>query len=226
MALACVGAAMALLLYLVEKTPITVAIMVVCIGGLLIYPVFHFVPSRIPRVITLSGMFLVVGLFGRSIWPKKAQANVSQTDPIRPSNHACFYRNINPDPALVKSIDAEADAIFQKRRTNHPNESETASACFTEDEIRKKHNCNYEYVLYQTIAAAPPPNHTTGILIGRASHDNTFDKTKAYGDPAIDVEGSHNQFHDTKANEPTVTKHIISCDPKYQTSEDAKPPSK
>jgi hypothetical protein len=69
-ALACSGAAMALILFLVEKTPVTVGAMIACIAGLLVYPILHFVSSWKARVPVISVMVVLVCLFGWSVWPK------------------------------------------------------------------------------------------------------------------------------------------------------------
>jgi hypothetical protein len=64
---------MTLVLFQIEKTPDTVAALVFGIAGLLIYPIIHFIPSKMPQIATLMGMLLLVGTMGWSVWPEKTQ---------------------------------------------------------------------------------------------------------------------------------------------------------
>ena len=73
LSLFCCGGAMSLILSQIEKTPDTVAVLVFGIAGILIYPILHFVPSKMPRITALIGMLLLVGTFGWSVWPEKAR---------------------------------------------------------------------------------------------------------------------------------------------------------
>src|SRR5213080_1907108 len=79
--LACVGAAMALIPFLVDKNPITVGVMVVCFGALLVHPILHLIPSRKFQVPALILMIILVAGFGWAVWPKKVE--IAQT----PSSH-------------------------------------------------------------------------------------------------------------------------------------------
>ena len=71
-ALTCLAAIMALILFWIDKTPRvaggTVAVMI----GLVVYPVIHFVPSRKARLPVLLVVLALIALFGRKVWPKKA----------------------------------------------------------------------------------------------------------------------------------------------------------
>ena len=64
---------MSLVLSQIEKTPDTVAALVFGIAGILIYPILHFVPPKMPRIAALIGMLLLIGTFGWSVWPEKAR---------------------------------------------------------------------------------------------------------------------------------------------------------
>lgn len=83
-ALACLGAALALILFLVDKTPITVGVMIASIVALLIYPIIHFFSSRMPRIAATAVMFALVCLFGWGVWPKKSQPQPSPPAPTSP----------------------------------------------------------------------------------------------------------------------------------------------
>lgn len=80
-ALACAGGAMALILYLVEKTPMTVGVMVFFLFVLLIYPIVHFARNVKVRAFCLIAMALIVSGFGWSVWPKKVNPTEQNTPP-------------------------------------------------------------------------------------------------------------------------------------------------
>lgn len=80
-ALACAGAALALVLFLVEKTPGTVAVMLACIAALLTYPILHFVTSRTARIPVFVATAGLVVLFGWKVWPRGPQPH-----PVAPSS--------------------------------------------------------------------------------------------------------------------------------------------
>lgn len=84
--LACGSAAMALILFLVEKTPLTVGIIVVCIALFFVYPVIHFFPARTTRIPVMIVMVVLVALFGWSVWPRdKKEATVPILTPLAPT---------------------------------------------------------------------------------------------------------------------------------------------
>src|SRR5712664_3201827 len=93
-ALACLGAAVALILFLVEKSPITVGLMTFFIAALLTYPIFHFLPLRKFQIPALIVMFILVFVFGLAVWPKKIQ--VPQTAQSRIEPRVSSTNNSNP----------------------------------------------------------------------------------------------------------------------------------
>jgi hypothetical protein len=80
-ALACLAGIMAIILFLVEKTPYTVVGLLALMIALSIYPIWHFASTRKTRIIfgVLAVIFAVV--FGRIEWPKN-RASISNTLPI------------------------------------------------------------------------------------------------------------------------------------------------
>jgi hypothetical protein len=67
--LACLAGVMAIILFLIEKTPRTIICLLLAMIGLLVYPVLHFFKSRISRAIGFAGCTLGTLLFGWSVWP-------------------------------------------------------------------------------------------------------------------------------------------------------------
>lgn len=82
-ALTCIGAAMALILFVLEKTPLTIAVIIACVAALLIYPILHFVPSRKYRILFILVMIVAVCLFGWCVWPKRPQISPIVPPPAR-----------------------------------------------------------------------------------------------------------------------------------------------
>lgn len=84
-ALACLAGVMAIILFLVEKTPFTVVGLLVLMVALFAYPVLHFVPRINFRVALLACMLIGTIAFGWYVWPKSKlpsdQAGSKSTSP-------------------------------------------------------------------------------------------------------------------------------------------------
>jgi hypothetical protein len=75
-ALACLAGVMAIILFLIDRTPWTVVTLLLVMGGLSIYPMVHFARQIGIRVALLLFMAIGTGLFGWGVWPKnKLSAN-------------------------------------------------------------------------------------------------------------------------------------------------------
>lgn len=72
--------------------------MVACIAVLLVYPIIHFIPSRTFRIPAMLCMFIMVGIFGRSVWPKKSKVA------INPLSHTTQVGNLHPDNAPSNDV--------------------------------------------------------------------------------------------------------------------------
>jgi hypothetical protein len=68
-ALTCLGAAMAIVLFLVEKTPATVVALSVGMLVFLIYPIIHFVRGRLSRWLASLGTVALTVILGVNTWP-------------------------------------------------------------------------------------------------------------------------------------------------------------
>jgi hypothetical protein len=69
-ALACLSSAMAIILFLVEKTPFAVVSLLIVMAALSVYPILHFAKRRGVRVVFLVCIALGTVLFGFAVWPK------------------------------------------------------------------------------------------------------------------------------------------------------------
>lgn len=79
-ALACLAAIVALVLFWIEKTPLTAGVTLAAMFCLSIYPVLHFVRSGVARGIALLAVVWLVGVFGWAVWPHKS-ATVTKSSP-------------------------------------------------------------------------------------------------------------------------------------------------
>ena len=70
-ALACLAGIMAIILFLVEKTPITVVVLLVGMVSLSVYPVLQFIKSTTFRIVTAVCLLLGTAALGRYAWPSK-----------------------------------------------------------------------------------------------------------------------------------------------------------
>jgi hypothetical protein len=81
-ALACLAGVMAIVLFLVEKTPFWVVTLLVLMLALSVYPILHFVRLRPLRVICLIAAFAVSVGIGWTVWPKvKTSATTAEVPP-------------------------------------------------------------------------------------------------------------------------------------------------
>jgi hypothetical protein len=96
-ALFCSSGALALILFLVEKTPTAVRIIVVAIVALLLYPIKHFTSSRTAGWTALTVMVAAAGVFGWGVWPKpSSHVPVAVSPPNQPQSS--ITPNTDPKP--------------------------------------------------------------------------------------------------------------------------------
>jgi hypothetical protein len=113
-ALFCLATAMALILFLAEKTPIAVGIMLLCIAGFLVYPVIHFAHSRRLRIPSLMLMLVLVAGFGWSQWPKSVK-------PIRePQAQLAPVQNSTPPPTVSSPSATNGSSDQQPQQQGTP----------------------------------------------------------------------------------------------------------
>lgn len=84
-ALTCLAAVMALVLFWIEKTPLSASLSIGAILAFSAYPVIHFVKSTKARILVAVSVIAVVTIFGWSVWPKeKVAEKVSQSPSGQP----------------------------------------------------------------------------------------------------------------------------------------------
>ena len=102
-ALACAAGVMAVILFLIEKTPLTVALSLVAMLGLAIYPILHFFRKLIIRLAVFVAMLGIATLIGWQAWPIKSKslgevAAPSQVTPPSASQNPLATPKDNPAP--------------------------------------------------------------------------------------------------------------------------------
>ena len=101
-ALFLVGIAFAIVLFLAEKTPTTVLVLLASVVGALVYPVLHFCRTPRRRIVIFVILAIVVFAFGRGVWPKKP-----------PSSRAADSDKLNEIVNLIKNQDAQQKFLSQ-----------------------------------------------------------------------------------------------------------------
>jgi hypothetical protein len=79
--LACAASILAILLFLIEKTPVSVVVLLVLILALTVYPILCFAKSPTARAICLIGTLLGTIALGRVVWPKAKLPEVAAQTP-------------------------------------------------------------------------------------------------------------------------------------------------
>jgi hypothetical protein len=74
-ALACLAGVMAIILFLIEKTPGWVVFLLLSMVALVVYPVLHFAKGIRARLSLLSLVAVATLAFGWSIWPRHVEIN-------------------------------------------------------------------------------------------------------------------------------------------------------
>jgi len=72
-ALACLAAIMAIVLFFVEKTRWSIVLLLCVMVLCSIYPIFHFLKKRFARVVVFALFMITTMLFGYQQWPKKPE---------------------------------------------------------------------------------------------------------------------------------------------------------
>src|SRR6478672_13506587 len=72
----CFAGVMALVLYLVEKTPLSISMALAIMFVLLVYPILHYCHKTPTRVLVLIFVALATVALGYATWPKKENPNI------------------------------------------------------------------------------------------------------------------------------------------------------
>lgn len=135
-ALSCLAAALAIVIFWIDRTPTTAATSLVLIAGLMIYPILHFIRKRTGRIIAYVVLSVMVTGFGWKIWSIEAtlkgtakSSGPSQEpqagSPAEPSAETSKPANQNknnpaPRPFDRSEIVAEVGRLTDLYNSNHP----------------------------------------------------------------------------------------------------------
>jgi hypothetical protein len=95
--------AMTIILFLIEKTPWTAAILLLLMTGLLVYPVLHFVTRQKVRGMVFACLIIATALLGWMVWPKHYPAESAKAQ--TPSR---VLESIKQDTAQTEKADNPA----------------------------------------------------------------------------------------------------------------------
>jgi hypothetical protein len=113
-ALTCLGAVMALVLFWIDKTPWTAGFCIAAIAALMVYPVIHFVSHAVARIVVFIVLAVFLAVFGWSIWPKSRYA--------KPAMAAT-----SPLPSQSQSVEQQQPSDSQQAKPEKPKKSKTAT---------------------------------------------------------------------------------------------------
>jgi hypothetical protein len=167
-ALACLAGVMAIILFLVEKTPGTVLGLLAAMFLLLIYPILHFAKSGVVRIGLL--LFAVVGTiyFGWLVWPSKHQPPAEQTASNAPksSSQGVPSESKNEAPPSTAKPDPKTKKIAKSKPTP-PSQDCPNGICIGGDNNGKAEVNNY----------APIPKIETTIVSENTPSEGSFQTT-------------------------------------------------
>lgn len=112
-ALACLAGVLALILFWVEKTPISAGISIAVMAAFMVYPILHFCSRLWPRLIALTVVAGLLTVFGWNIWPKELRA-IPQAQIGKPPSPPIASTKENPNPPPKQMA-------LARRPTHHPN---------------------------------------------------------------------------------------------------------
>jgi len=121
-ALACVAGVMAIVLFLIEKTPISVVVLLTLMLALSVYPILHFTKSKTPRTICLIVILVGTVALGWAVWPKQRPSEVAVQMP--PAN-AVKENSGTTDSVRVDVRRPARDAVADK--VEHRKHAKTSS---------------------------------------------------------------------------------------------------
>lgn len=109
-ALFCLAAVMAIVLFWIDKTPITAGISLALIALLIIYPILHFIRKYTLRVVAFIAIAILITGFGWKIWPKKtakAEASHAEVNPNPAQQTAPQEPPAQVNPSVLNGVQAK-----------------------------------------------------------------------------------------------------------------------
>jgi len=114
-ALACAAGVMAIILFLIEKTPLIVGLSLASMVGLAVYPIFHFFREAAFRIVAVAVMLGLAVLIGWQAWPIKKPSFVEVSGGLSQGP----VPNSNQGPAPVPA-QSSAPTAKTKAKTPRP----------------------------------------------------------------------------------------------------------
>jgi hypothetical protein len=111
-ALACLAGFMAVVLFLIEKTPLMVAGSLMLMVALCIYPILHFARSIGVRIALMVLALLITGAIGRFAWPKGKIIIVSSPVVLNANSDALPTAKLKSEPP--KPADSRSKTKIKK----------------------------------------------------------------------------------------------------------------
>jgi len=121
---------MAIIIFLVEKTPWTVASLLLLMVALLVYPVVHFFKPRVVRTLMFAVVAVATLAFGWGVWPKPKHSEAANQGQDAPKQTNATSQDATHDSASLpqQSPDSNNHTAEKYGSAKPPNAKPTAPA--------------------------------------------------------------------------------------------------
>jgi hypothetical protein len=127
-ALACLAGVMAIILFLVEKTPLTVVSLLTLMIALSIFPILHFARSSPIRIALMILAVIGAVALGRFEWPKKKPPIVQTNNGFSNSHSDGDQSESSDKAALAKNSETKLSLDANKKRKSGSSETKKSPA--------------------------------------------------------------------------------------------------
>jgi hypothetical protein len=181
-ALTSAAAALALAIYLAEKTPLVVVFAVIGFVGFLVYPILHFVRTHRYRVACFALTLIMTGLLGWVGWPPP-----HPTMPVGKGSVAVL--DFNPSAKMISVSNETNSKVFVLSAmisTPLGGNIPEANSFTIDQEIAPHHNVNLEIGGYEPFAPIGPLgiDFKTQVALARTQYPNPYCTPLLYYSPA------------------------------------------
>jgi hypothetical protein len=126
-ALACLAGALAIVLFLVEKTQFTVVFFLMLMGLLLIYPVLHFFKGGIGRIVLSTIVFIGTFMLGWRVWPRNKMVTGENSKPLAQDTAALTPQSSAPPQGT------NGEAVKRQHQSTPPKPKQMETPIPTQD---------------------------------------------------------------------------------------------
>ncbi len=157
-ALACLAGIMAIILFLVEKTPTTIVSLLILMLALSIYPILHFV-KRVGVRIAVFSLFAIGTLrLGWYVWPHEHSISANNQKTQQPE----------PEPQQSKSEESKPEGKNHAKRNSVQSPSiESSSSDTPESNVIDNSGGKMEDTYIENSHATAPPNGRASVIKNR-----------------------------------------------------------